>query len=260
MKKITLILGFLFATTFSFAQTPLTEAVDFTTTDVNGNEINLFSILDGGQYVCIDFFFINCGACTTTVPYLVEAYELFGCNTADLFVMSVDYCDTDAEVIAYNEGLEIEFPAISGVEGGGQAITVSYGIPAVPCYIVIAPNHDIVIDRIWPPLSTQIFIDAFEGQGIEQADCNSVSTDFTIKETIGDAVQVYPNPANDIVNISSNSNMVSVSVYNLTGQLMEDFKLNESSFQINTSSFPTGVYSIKIEADNNTIIKRLVIK
>ena len=60
MKKlITLFLGLLFATTFSFAQTPLTEAVDFTTTDIYGNEINLFSILDGGQYVCIDFFFIN---------------------------------------------------------------------------------------------------------------------------------------------------------------------------------------------------------
>ncbi len=57
MKKITLILGLLLATTFSFAQTNLTEAVDFTTNDIYGNEINLFSILDGGQYVCIDFFF-----------------------------------------------------------------------------------------------------------------------------------------------------------------------------------------------------------
>ena len=57
MKKITLILGLLFATSFSFAQTSLTEAVDFTSTDTHGNEINLFSILDGGQYVLIDFFY-----------------------------------------------------------------------------------------------------------------------------------------------------------------------------------------------------------
>ena len=57
MKKITLFLGLLLATTFSFAQTNLTEAVDFTATDIRGNEINLFTILEGGQYVCIDFFY-----------------------------------------------------------------------------------------------------------------------------------------------------------------------------------------------------------
>ncbi|PLW93759.1 MAG: hypothetical protein C0591_14060 [Marinilabiliales bacterium] len=59
MKKITLFLGLLLATTFSIAQTPLTVAVDFTATDTDGIEHNLFSILDGGQYVCIDFFFAN---------------------------------------------------------------------------------------------------------------------------------------------------------------------------------------------------------
>ena len=59
MKKITLFLGLLLATTFGFAQTPLTEAVDFTATDIEGVEHNLFSILDGGQYVCIDFFYTN---------------------------------------------------------------------------------------------------------------------------------------------------------------------------------------------------------
>jgi hypothetical protein len=58
MKKITLFLGLLLATTFSYAQyTPLTVAVDFTATDTEGVEHNLFSILEGGQYVCIDFFF-----------------------------------------------------------------------------------------------------------------------------------------------------------------------------------------------------------
>jgi hypothetical protein len=46
-----------FATFFTFSQTTLTEAVDFTGTDIYGEEFNLFEILDGGQYVCIDFFF-----------------------------------------------------------------------------------------------------------------------------------------------------------------------------------------------------------
>lgn len=57
MKKFTLFLGLLFATTFSFAQTPLTVAEDFTATGIDGIEYNLFEILDGGQYVIIDFFY-----------------------------------------------------------------------------------------------------------------------------------------------------------------------------------------------------------
>jgi len=59
MKKFIFIVMLLFTTTFIFSQTPLTQAVDFTATDIYGVEHNLFDILDGGQYVCIDFFFTN---------------------------------------------------------------------------------------------------------------------------------------------------------------------------------------------------------
>ncbi len=55
MKKLLLALA-LFLASFSYGQTTLTVAVDFTATDFNGNEFNLFEILDGGQYVVIDFF------------------------------------------------------------------------------------------------------------------------------------------------------------------------------------------------------------
>ncbi len=59
MRKLLLSVVFVFSMTFAFSQTPLTTAVDFTATDTEGNEVNLFEILDGGQYVCIDFFFAN---------------------------------------------------------------------------------------------------------------------------------------------------------------------------------------------------------
>jgi hypothetical protein len=57
MKKFTFFVAMFFAATFAFSQTPLTTAVDFTATDIEGVEHNLFEILDGGQYVCLDFFF-----------------------------------------------------------------------------------------------------------------------------------------------------------------------------------------------------------
>lgn len=57
MRKFTLMLSLFLTATLAFSQTPLTEAVDFTATDTHGQEWNLFEILDGGQYVLIDFFF-----------------------------------------------------------------------------------------------------------------------------------------------------------------------------------------------------------
>ncbi|HPE54976.1 MAG TPA: hypothetical protein P5514_11770 [Bacteroidales bacterium] len=57
MRKFTLLLAMCFAAFLSFSQTTLTTAVDFTATNTEGEEFNLFEILDGGQYVAIDFFF-----------------------------------------------------------------------------------------------------------------------------------------------------------------------------------------------------------
>ena len=59
MKKIFLIVAMFFTVTIGFSQTQLTTAVDFTVTDVNGVDQNLFSILDEGKYVVIEFFFTN---------------------------------------------------------------------------------------------------------------------------------------------------------------------------------------------------------
>lgn len=57
MRKFTLMLALFFAATIAFSQTPLSVAVDFTATTTEGEQFNLFDVLDGGQYVCIDFFY-----------------------------------------------------------------------------------------------------------------------------------------------------------------------------------------------------------
>ena len=56
MKYLILITAF-FALTVVKAQTPLTEAVDFTSKDIDGVTHHLFDLLDNqDKYVLIDFF------------------------------------------------------------------------------------------------------------------------------------------------------------------------------------------------------------
>ena len=107
---------------------------------------------------------------------LSEAYELFGCNTADLYVIAVNTGDTDAECIQFDQTYGVDFPCISGVEGGGTAINSTYGIGAYPTYILIAPNHDIVEQDMWPISNVGTFINYFQSNGLQQAECGAVLT------------------------------------------------------------------------------------
>jgi len=97
--------------------------------------------------------------------------------------MSVNTGNTDAECIIFDETYGVPFPCISGIEGGGNAINSTYGINAYPTYILIAPDHSIVEQDMWPISSTQTFVDYFESNGLEQSDCNPFSADFIADAT-----------------------------------------------------------------------------
>ena len=78
MQKLYTTLIFLLSLVTVNAQTSLTTAVDFTVTDVHGNTHNLFTYLDNGKHVIIDFFFTTCGPCISSVPTLNQAYTDYG--------------------------------------------------------------------------------------------------------------------------------------------------------------------------------------
>jgi len=44
---------------------------------------------------------------------------------------------------------------------------------------LIAPDHQIINQDIWPVSSAQTFIDAFEDGGVEQASCSGINADFS---------------------------------------------------------------------------------
>ncbi|MGN0032727.1 MAG: redoxin domain-containing protein [Candidatus Limimorpha sp.] len=175
MKKLftllfTMMLGF-----NVFAQCPITNAVDFTATDCHGTEINLFEILDGGQYVLIDFFFTTCGPCNQACPKIVEAYELLGCNQNEIFFMEISPNDNDAACQSWCELYGVEYPTI-GSSSVGPQICSDYGIEYYPTCIIIAPDHTIVVNDIWPINDAMTIVNIADPFGIKQHDCDSGSS------------------------------------------------------------------------------------
>ena len=156
------------------AQCPLTEAVDFTATDCHGTEVHLFDILDGGQAVLIDFFYTTCGPCQQATPKVVESYYAMGCNMHDVYYMEITCrsSDTDEVCQTWCQTYGVEYPTISG-PAGGVGICNTYGIGAYPTVILIMPNHQIVIQDLWPINNAQSIITALEQHGLQQHDCNA---------------------------------------------------------------------------------------
>ena len=61
---------------------------------------------------------------------------------------------------------------------------------------------------------------------------------------------IYPNPANNVLNINANSNISMVEVFNVMGQMVASYNANDVNTQINTSNFANGVYTVRIHTEN----------
>ena len=73
---------------------------------------------------------------------------------------------------------------------------------------------------------------------------------------------VYPNPANDIVTISSSSIALNnVEMTDLNGRVVKNLNLGGvSNSEISIADLATGIYLLKINSNNGTITKKLVVE
>ncbi len=73
------------------------------------------------------------------------------------------------------------------------------------------------------------------------------------------SLSIYPNPAKDIINIKLNNYQnTSATLYDISGRLMFEKKLNSDISSIDVSNLNNGMYLLKINAENKTITKRVI--
>ena len=188
MKKLTTLILALAIGFGLKAQCPLTQAVDFTATDCHGTEVHLFDLLDGGQYVLIDFFYTTCGPCQQATPKVVESYYTMGCNMHDVFYMEISPSDADGACQGWANSYGVEYPTI-GTTGGGSTICNQYQISAYPTLILIAPDHQILIQDLWPINNAQTVVNALVGQGLQPHDCDGPAYDPQVSITVDQVLE-----------------------------------------------------------------------
>ena len=85
-----------------------------------------------------------------------------------------------------------------------------------------------------------------------------VTKDLSIKENNIEGLNIFPNPANDVLNITSNSAAnKNVQLFDLTGKKVLDVT---TVSQVNVSTLKAGIYVAKINEAGKTATRKVVIK
>jgi len=102
-----------------------TIATDFTLTDIHGVTRNLYSEINAGKTVVLDFFITNCGTCQINTATLESIWQTYGYNGDSVWVWGIEMSRvSDSVVNAFQNQYNI---------------AVAYNITYTPQYFVVCP-------------------------------------------------------------------------------------------------------------------------
>jgi len=85
-------------------------------------------------------------------------------------------------------------------------------------------------------------------------------TSTDIWDNLSSSISLYPNPVNDILNISSSGNIKSLEIKDLLGRVIySSSELNFNNISLNTSSFSNNVYMVSCIVNDQLIVKKIII-
>jgi hypothetical protein len=156
--------------------------------------------------------------------------------------------------------------AANATKGNIKFVPESKGVASYNVY-----REDVVIgnttetsytDVIYVSGQYHYYVTAVYENGEESDPSNTILVDVLtgVDEYLADAINVYPNPATDVVNVKSDVQINSVKVYNYAGQAIVNEVVNSMMYQLNTSQYQSGIYFFQIETDEGTISKRIIIQ
>jgi hypothetical protein len=91
-------------------------------------------------------------------------------------------------------------------------------------------------------------------------DTLNISSVLSTNNFLASKLSVYPNPATNVINISStiNTTINKVEMTDLNGRVVMTQNVNATSGQIAIADLATGVYMMKISTDQGTAVKKIV--
>ena len=140
----------------------------------------------------------------------------------------------------------IEYTWITGdgnsISSNAQGTNYTYSAPGKYCVTMIAKNA--------------------AGCECSTTKCVTMSTDINDAESMNNAVSVYPNPNSGLFTVTLSAEInsdMTVNVYNTLGELVKTITVGSNAATIDMSEFASGVYVVKVMAENQIATKKITI-
>ncbi len=244
----------------SFAQ----NAPDFTWTDIDGVEHNLYETLDEGTVVVLDFFFVDCPPCQQLAPDVEDMIADYEGQSME--VWSISDRDSDSYIAGSMFNPSHSNHKAGGSAGAGAAAVNlyanNYNFTGFPTFAVICLDKSITWD-IWP-LSSGVP----ELRDELTASCGVMPLATSVSDIEGlSGANMYPNPAKDLVTVDftlEETTSLDIEVYNALGQRVKslgntDYDQGQNSVQVDVADLANGVYTVRMQSAQGVQSYELVV-
>ncbi len=97
-------------------------------------------------------------------------------------------------------------------------------------------------------------------QAIIDTSSDSLDSGIVSVELLEESTELFPNPANDVLNINSAYAIKKVEIYDALNRLVERRKVNNKNIQIDISNLSVGSYIVKINTAKGNVKKKLIVE
>lgn len=88
---------------------------------------------------------------------------------------------------------------------------------------------------------------------------DSTNSALQLSKQLDESVKLSPIPAYEVLNISSDYNILSIEVFDVMNRFIERKELNAKSLQLNISKYQSGTYFIRIKTDKGLVKKKFIV-
>lgn len=219
-----------------------TTAKDFTRADCDGGDHTLFSELDNGNVVILEYV-MNCSSCKSAAQSLqtiVDDYEQSHPGKVKIYSIAYNNTMTCANMATWKMDAGVTWPMMTK---GASEITYygGFGMPTI--VIVGGKDHKVYYKKN--------DMSAFNETAVRSALDNALATAGVKEDNASTAFSIFPNPAKGMLNVTlpEMKQNALFKIYDESGKEVMTFAATSTNPQINISALSSGVYHLVLHTN-----------